>query len=73
MHINIRIPFGKSALGAHMAGGVNRALFNNGYYAVKVFFVISGFLITTNILRRWGSLSLVRWMLMHSTNFASLG
>jgi peptidoglycan/LPS O-acetylase OafA/YrhL len=34
-----------------------RAIFLNGNYGVSVFFVISGFLITTNILRRYGSLA----------------
>jgi peptidoglycan/LPS O-acetylase OafA/YrhL len=55
-----------------MAGGVNRALFNNGYYAVKVFFVISGFLITTNILRRWGSLSSVDVNAFYKLRFARI-
>ncbi|HEY4146741.1 acyltransferase [Pinirhizobacter sp.] len=34
-----------------------RTIFFNGNYGVSVFFVISGFLITTNILRRYGSLA----------------
>lgn len=34
-----------------------RAIFYNGNYGVSVFFVISGFLITSNIIRRYGSLA----------------
>jgi peptidoglycan/LPS O-acetylase OafA/YrhL len=34
-----------------------RTIFFNGNYGVSVFFVISGFLITRNILRRYGSLA----------------
>ncbi len=58
-HTNLRIKFNKSALGAVLPDTVNRILFWNGSYGVKVFFVVSGFLITSTILRRWGSLSLI--------------
>jgi peptidoglycan/LPS O-acetylase OafA/YrhL len=34
-----------------------RTIFFNGNYGVSVFFVVSGFLITTNIIRRYGSLA----------------
>jgi peptidoglycan/LPS O-acetylase OafA/YrhL len=36
------------------------AVFRNGNYAVTMFFVISGFLITSNAERRWGGLSNIR-------------
>ena len=55
-HINLRVKFNKSASGAMLPDVVNRILFWNGSYGVKVFFVVSGFLITSTILRRWGSL-----------------
>ncbi|MBS1827277.1 MAG: acyltransferase [Acidobacteria bacterium] len=72
MHINIRIPFGKSALGSRLAPELKRAFFNNGYYGVKVFFVISGFLITTNLLRRWGAPSQVDVKAFYKLRFARI-
>ncbi|QSI32676.1 acyltransferase family protein [Variovorax sp. RKNM96] len=60
LHANLRIPFGPpelaQALGPRLAG----ILFRSGYYAVIVFFVVSGYLITSASIRRWGDLSQVR-------------
>ncbi len=72
LHIDGRIPFAKSALGAHIPKAVTRAIFRNGYYGVKVFFVISGFLITANIFRRWGTLESVDLKVFYKLRFARI-
>jgi peptidoglycan/LPS O-acetylase OafA/YrhL len=55
-HVAIRIPLRKTLLARVFPTRVLDALGSNGYEAVFVFFVISGFLITTNSLNRWGRL-----------------
>lgn len=55
LHVQIRIPLQDTALFEH-APAAWRLLCRSGNDAVRMFFVISGFLITTNCLRRWGSL-----------------
>lgn len=56
-HTGLRIPLSKTALGMLLPHRLLSALNYNGYEAVFVFFVISGFLITDGSLRRWESLS----------------
>jgi peptidoglycan/LPS O-acetylase OafA/YrhL len=56
MHINLRIDLQKSPFGLALPT-TTKLLVGNGYYGVKIFFVISGFLIAGWSLKRWGSLS----------------
>jgi peptidoglycan/LPS O-acetylase OafA/YrhL len=51
---------------------LGRVLFWNGANGVTVFFAISGFLITTNSLRRWGSLGRVRLTDFYKLRFARI-
>lgn len=58
-HVGLRIPLRQSVLAAYLPKWSLNALIYNGYEAVFIFFVISGFLITSNALARWGSLGAV--------------
>ena len=71
-HTNIRIPFARSPAGQLLPDTVIRFLFWTGDYSVKIFFVISGFLITTSILSRWGSLSGVNVRDFYRRRFARI-
>ncbi|GAB3253076.1 acyltransferase family protein [Chitinimonas naiadis] len=56
LHLNIRVPFKEAEIAAGLSRRALNFLFSSGYQGVIVFFVISGFLITTVSLQRWGSL-----------------
>lgn len=71
-HIGLRIPLKKTALAVFLPGWIFGALNFNGYEAVFVFFVISGFLIAGNALRRWGDLSQVQLRGFYARRFARI-
>lgn len=55
-HINIRIPLAKTAFGQVVPSDAVNAIVWNGQNGVTIFFAVSGFLITSTAIRRWGSL-----------------
>ncbi|MEZ5462849.1 acyltransferase family protein [Dokdonella sp.] len=55
-HIALRIPLKEGGLETFLPRSLLNAFVYNGYEAVFLFFVISGFLIAGNALERWGSL-----------------
>lgn len=58
-HVALRIPLRDTALGDWLPRRLLNALSYNGYEAVFVFFVISGFLIASHSLARWGTLAAI--------------
>jgi peptidoglycan/LPS O-acetylase OafA/YrhL len=57
LHINIRVPFSDSPLGSMLPKPIYSMFFWSGYYGVCIFFVISGFLICSSVLKKWNKLS----------------
>jgi peptidoglycan/LPS O-acetylase OafA/YrhL len=57
LHYSLTYRLHASPLNEWLSVQTLRTIFFNGNYGVSVFFVISGFLITSNILRRYGSLA----------------
>ncbi|MEO8360045.1 MAG: acyltransferase [Vicinamibacteria bacterium] len=72
LHIDIRIPMAQSALGEWVPREVSRVLFRSGYYGVRVFFVISGFLITSTLLRRMRDASSLNVRDFYARRFARI-
>ena len=71
-HINLRIRLNQSAFGKWIGPTASDALVWNGHDGVRVFFVISGFLITTWTLKRWGALRHINGRQFYAMRFARI-
>lgn len=72
LHYSLTYRLQFSPLQAWVSVPVLRTIFLNGNYGVSVFFVISGFLITSNILARYGSLADIRIVHFYKLRFFRL-
>ena len=72
MSPNLRIRFSESVAGKWIGRTANLALFWNGSYGVRVFFVISGFLIAGWSIKRWGELKKIELRQFYALRFARI-
>jgi peptidoglycan/LPS O-acetylase OafA/YrhL len=71
-HTGLRIALSRTALGSFVPRRLLGALNYNGYEAVFVFFVVSGFLITSHALTRWGTLARIDVRAFYARRFARI-
>jgi len=71
-HINLRFLINDVSYEHSLPTQLNKILFWNGANGVTVFFAISGFLITTTSLRRWGSVNTVNVGDFYKLRFARI-
>jgi peptidoglycan/LPS O-acetylase OafA/YrhL len=71
-HVGLRMPLKQGVLADIFPKWLLNALAYNGYEAVIIFFVISGFLITHNTLARWGSLGAMDWRAFYARRAARI-
>jgi peptidoglycan/LPS O-acetylase OafA/YrhL len=71
-HVNMRLFLAKVPYLSGLPRELVNALVWNGQQGVQIFFVVSGFLITSTSLRRWGSLSRVRVRDFYLLRFARI-
>lgn len=57
LHLNIRFKFSETFLKEALPAKLFSFLFWSGFYGVVVFFTLSGYLITSSILKKWKNLS----------------
>ena len=71
-HIHLRFVLNHCDVASLLPKPLARIAFWSGYYAVIVFFVISGFLITSLSLRRWSSLGRIDARAFYAMRFARI-
>jgi len=71
-HVNMRLYLAKVPYTASLPHQLVSSLVWNGQYGVQIFFAVSGFLITSTSLRRWGSLGRVNLRDFYALRFARL-
>jgi peptidoglycan/LPS O-acetylase OafA/YrhL len=73
LHVQVRVRLQDSFLFRHTHQVVWAFLCRNGHNGVRIFFVISGFLITLTSVARWGSLDRIQVRRFYQLRFARIG
>src|SRR6266849_3068766 len=71
-HVNIRLLLAKVPYLKGLPHQLVYSLVWNGQFGVQIFFAVSGFLITSTTLRRWGSISGVNVRAFYRLRFARI-
>jgi len=71
-HVNMRLFLAKLSFWQGLPESVHDALVWNGQNGVQIFFALSGYLITSTSLRRWGTLSSIRVGEFYALRFARI-
>jgi len=71
-HVNMRLVIGHMPYGRALPSSLLSLLVWNGQHGVQMFFAISGFLITSTSIRRWGDLASVRVLDFFRLRFARI-
>ena len=71
-HVNMRLFLAKIPYTQSLPSQLVSSLVWNGQHGVQMFFAVSGFLITSTSIRRWGSLSRVRVRDFYALRFARI-
>ncbi|WP_215750308.1 MULTISPECIES: acyltransferase [unclassified Gluconobacter] len=71
-HVALRIPLTQTGLATIFPLWLLNAFSGNGRSAVTIFFVISGFLITSHTLKQWGTLSQLDWQSFYQRRAARI-
>ena len=61
LHFTLALGLKDSPLGSLLGVELLRAIVLNGNFGVTIFFTISGYLITSNSIKRWGCLAQINW------------
>lgn len=70
-HFHIHVPAAAS-LFSRWPRGLQSVVFSSGYYGVMVFLVISGYLITSLSIQRWGRIGAIRPLPFYGLRFARI-
>lgn len=72
LHLNIRFGFSNTFLKELLPNKLFSFLFWSGFYGVVVFFTLSGFLITSSILNKWGDLPKIKLRAFYWLRFSRI-